>query len=68
MASLSLDCKMEWTVSEAGASLGKVDRRGGNGFEESWRMYWFALEHAISISVDCRAVLCCDAGDKRICL
>ena len=47
---------MEWTVSEAGASLGKVDRRGGSGFEESWRMYWFAFEHAMSMLVDCWAV------------
>ena len=59
---------MEWTVREAGASLGRVERRGGSGLEESCRMYWFALEHAISMSVDCRAVLCCVAGDKRICL
>ena len=26
---------MEWTVSEAGVSLGKVDRRAGSGLEES---------------------------------
>ena len=34
LASLSLDCKMEWTVSEAGVNLGKVERRVGSGFEE----------------------------------
>ena len=26
---------MEWTASEAGVSLGNVERRGGSGFEES---------------------------------
>ena len=31
----SPDWRMEWTESEAGVSLGNVDRRGGSGFEES---------------------------------
>ena len=43
---------MEWTVSEAGVSLGNVDRRCGSGLEESSWMYWIALEHAISMSVE----------------
>ena len=34
LASLSLDCKMEWTVSEAGVNLGEVERGEGSGFEE----------------------------------
>ena len=34
LAPSSLDCKMEWTVSEAGVNLGEVERRVGSGFEE----------------------------------
>ena len=56
LVSASPAWSMEWTVSEAGASLGKADRRGGSVFEESWRMYWFAFEHAMSMLVDCWAV------------
>ena len=32
---VSMLCSMEWTVSEAGVNLGKVDRRAGSGFKES---------------------------------
>ena len=32
---VSLVCKMEWTVNEAGVNLGEVERRVGSGFEES---------------------------------
>ena len=32
---VSLVCKIEWTVSEAGMNLGEVDRRVGSGFKES---------------------------------
>ena len=35
LAFVSLVCKMEWTVSEAGVNLGEVERSVGSGFEES---------------------------------
>ena len=34
LAILSFDCRMEWTVSEAGENLGAAERGEGSGFEE----------------------------------
>ena len=35
LVSKRLDWIIAWTMSEAGANLGEVERRGGRGFEES---------------------------------
>ena len=35
-SSLSLICRMEWTVSEACVNLGAVDKGEGKGFEKMW--------------------------------
>ena len=31
---LSFDCRIEWTVSEAGENFGAAERGEGSGFEE----------------------------------
>ena len=55
--SLSFDCSIEWTVSEAGVNLGAADKGEGNGFEKMCSIYCVALEHAINMSLGSCVVL-----------